>query len=249
MTVNNTGNETYVFRNGANGVNGTNNANGTHGVSDTDSVNGTNHINGVNGINGTNDINDAYLEATSPPKAFVQEPIAVVGLACRLPDACNSPTALWKFLENGRIAINTPPQTRFDIKTHYDGSLKNTSMASPGGMFLQDVDPKDIDAQFFKLSRLEALSMDPQHRQLLEVVYEGLENAGITLEKLYGQPIGCFVGSFACDYGEMQARDPEDRAPGTVVGIGRAMLSNRISHFLNIKGPRYASSLTSLSGG
>ena len=169
----------------------------------------------------------------------MQEPIAIVGLACRLPDECNNPKAFWKFLEKGGIAKNRPPASRFNIDTHYDGSLKNKTMASPGGMFLQGVDPRDIDAQFFKLSRIEALSMDPQQRQLLEVVYEGLENAGITLEELDGKPVGCFVGSFACDYGDMQARDPEDRAPATTVGIGRAMLSNRISHFLNIKGPRY----------
>lgn len=117
-------------------------------------------------------------------------------------------------------------------------------MASPGGMFLQGIDVQDIDAQFFKLSRLEAVSMDPQQRQLLEVVYEGLENAGVTLEQLDESPVGCFVGSFACDYGDIQARDPEDRAAATTVGIGRAMLSNRISHFLNIKGPRYVSRLS-----
>ena len=70
-------------------------------------------------------------------------------------------------------------------------------MRSPGGMFLEDIDPRDIDAQFFRLSRAEAVSMDPQQRQLLEVVYEGLENAGISLEALSGQSFGCFVGSYA----------------------------------------------------
>ena len=70
-------------------------------------------------------------------------------------------------------------------------------MASPGGMFLENIDPRDIDAQFFKLSKMEAISMDPQQRQILEVVYEGLENAGISLEALDGQPFGCFVGSYA----------------------------------------------------
>lgn len=70
-------------------------------------------------------------------------------------------------------------------------------MRSPGGMFLEDIDPRDIDAQFFKLSRAEAVSMDPQQRQLLEVIYEGLENAGISLEALNGQSFGCFVGSYA----------------------------------------------------
>jgi acyl transferase domain-containing protein len=163
----------------------------------------------------------------------------VVSMACRLPDDCNSPHAFWKFLERGSIAGNKPPTTRFSLSTHYDGSLRGQTMASPGGMFLQGVDPRDIDAQFFRLSPIEASSMDPQQRQLLEVVYEGFENAGITMEDLDGAPVGCFVGSFACDYGDIQARDPENRAPAAQIGIGRAMLSNRISHFFNLAGTRY----------
>jgi acyl transferase domain-containing protein len=163
-------------------------------------------------------------------------------MACRLPDECSNLRQFWNFLSEGKIAVNTPPGTRFDINTHYDGSLKPQTMASPGGMFLQNVDPRDIDAQFFKLSGIEATSMDPQQRQLLEVVYEGLENAGVTLEQMSGAPVGCFVSSFASDYGDMQARDPENRASATAVGVGRAMLSNRISHFLNTKGPSYVSS-------
>lgn len=170
---------------------------------------------------------------------IVQEPVAVVSMACRLPDECHSPHTFWKFLEQGKIAINTPPRTRFSLNTHYDGSLKAQTMASPGGMFLQGVDVRDIDAQFFRLSGIEASSMDPQQRQLLEVVYEGLENGGVTLDQLDGAAVGCFVSSFASDYGDIQARDPENRASATVVGVGRAMLSNRISHFLNLKGPRY----------
>lgn len=70
-------------------------------------------------------------------------------------------------------------------------------MRSPGGMFLEDVDPQDFDAQFFGISRTDAIAMDPQQRQLLEVVYECLENAGLTLEDLDGAPVGCFVGSYA----------------------------------------------------
>lgn len=66
-----------------------------------------------------------------------------------------------------------------------------------GGMFLEDIDPADFDTSFFEISRAEAISMDPNQRQMLEVVYEGLENAGITLENLNGASVGCFVGSFA----------------------------------------------------
>jgi 3-oxoacyl-(acyl-carrier-protein) synthase len=173
----------------------------------------------------------------TPVPQYHQEPIAVVGLACRLPDTCHNPNDLWKFLMDGGIAKSTPPASRFSLDGHYDASGRNKTMASPGGMFLQDIDPSDVDAQFFKLTPSEAIALDPQQRQLLEVVYEGLENAGIPLERLDSQRVGCFVGSFACDFGDMQARDPEDRAPASAVGVGRAMLSNRISHFLNIRGP------------
>lgn len=70
-------------------------------------------------------------------------------------------------------------------------------MRSPGGMFLEDIDPQVFDAQFFGISRIDAIAMDPQQRQLLEVVYECLENAGLTLEDLDGASVGCFVGSYA----------------------------------------------------
>ncbi|KAL9094793.1 MAG: hypothetical protein Q9165_003064 [Trypethelium subeluteriae] len=127
-----------------------------------------------------------------------QEPIAIVGLACRLPGHNNTPTELWRFLRNGEQAGIDPPPSRFNPAGHYNGSSNGRSMVMPGGMFLEDVDLRDLDAKFFKLSNHEAQCMDPQQRQLLEVVYEGLENAGISLEKLRGQPYGCFVGSYAC---------------------------------------------------
>jgi acyl transferase domain-containing protein len=176
-------------------------------------------------------------DGAPPPKRYTQEPIAVVGMGCRLPGESNSPHALWEFLERGGIADTTPPASRFRIDTHHDGSKKPKTMRSPGGMFLESVDPKKFDAAFFSIGKPDAIAMDPQQRQLLEVVYETLENAGIPLEKLNGENVGCFVGSYAVDYADMQGRDPDDRAPSVTIGVGRAILSNRISHFLNIHGP------------
>ena len=89
------------------------------------------------------------------------------------------------------------PKTRFNIDGHYDGSHKPGTMRPPGGMFLGDVDLADFDAAFFEISGTEAVAMDPNQRQMLEVVYEGLENAGIPLEKLDGAPVACFVGSYS----------------------------------------------------
>lgn len=135
------------------------------------------------------------------------------------------------------MASRTVPDTRFSFEGHYDGSLKPKTLRQAGGMFLADVDPADFDAGFFEVSGAEALAMDPNQRQMLEVVFEGLENAGVTLEQLDGQQVGCFVGSYAADYADMQNRDPEDRPPNNALGVGRAINANRLSHFLNIKGP------------
>ncbi|KAL2069921.1 hypothetical protein VTL71DRAFT_14600 [Oculimacula yallundae] len=181
-----------------------------------------------------------------------QIPIAIVGMACRLPGHCNSPQALWDFLERGGIAENTPPESRFSLSGHHDKHRRPRTMKTAGGMFMEDVDPRLFDGQFFNTSRIDCIAMDPQQRQLLEVTYECLENAGLPLEKISGKSIGCLVGANAVDYESLQARDPEDRPDSATIGVARAILSNRISHFLNIKGPSFtvdtacSSSLVSL---
>ncbi|OTB00610.1 hypothetical protein M426DRAFT_234161 [Hypoxylon sp. CI-4A] len=168
---------------------------------------------------------------------YRQEPVAIVGFGCRLPGSNSSPQKLWDFLERGDIASSAVPKTRFNIEGHHDGSRKPKTMRQPGGMFLDNIDLSAFDAGFFEISRSEAVSMDPNQRQLLEVVFEGLESAGMTLENIDEQPIGCFVGSYASDYADMHNRDPEDRPGNNAVGVARALLANRLSHFLNVKGP------------
>jgi acyl transferase domain-containing protein len=136
------------------------------------------------------------VHVQKPERAVTQTPIAVVGLACRLPGNCNTPTDFWKFLLEGGCASCDVPPSRFSVEQFYDGSLRPNTMRSPGGMFI-NIDPKDLDAGFFGLSQTDAISMDPNQRQLLEVVYEGLENAGLKLEELKKKKYGCFVGSYA----------------------------------------------------
>ncbi|MCJ1384549.1 hypothetical protein MMC17_007666 [Xylographa soralifera] len=128
---------------------------------------------------------------------FVQEPVAVVGFACRLPGQIASPRALWEFLGKGGIASNSVPESRFNLKGHYDGSKKPGTMRPPGGNFLEGIELEVFDASFFEISRAKAISMDPNQRQLLEVIYEGLENAGTPLKTIDGAPVGCFIGSYA----------------------------------------------------
>lgn len=132
---------------------------------------------------------------------FVQEPVAIIGFSCRLPGNISGPRALWNFLESGGIASTDVPASRFNLKGHHDGSKKPGTMRPPGGMFLEDVGLDAFDAPFFQISRAEAVSMDPNQRQLLEVIYEGLENAGVPLSSIDGARVGCFIGSYASGKG------------------------------------------------
>ncbi|KAG8163144.1 hypothetical protein KVR01_007622 [Diaporthe batatas] len=156
-----------------------------------------------------------------------QKPLAVVGLACRLPGGNSSPAKLWDFLEEGKVASNEVPPSRFNFAGHWDGSHKPGTMRPKGGMFLseQDVDLAAFDASFFEVAGTEAIATDPNQRQMLEIVYEGLESAGLPMEKVNGTSTACFVSSFA------------ERPNMTDLGVGRAILANRISWFFNLKGP------------
>ncbi|KAF7593595.1 hypothetical protein BBP40_011215 [Aspergillus hancockii] len=114
---------------------------------------------------------------TAPKKAYIQEPVAVVG---RSRFEHTTRDTLWHFNASRRVK-------------------KHKTMRSPGGMFLDNIDPREFEAELFGISSVDATAMDPQQRQLLDVVYECLENAGIPLEALNGAPVGCFVGSYSVD--------------------------------------------------
>lgn len=166
----------------------------------------TNTIKGANGFPAnSNELTDStslarpahYKAPTSSKSTRAQEPLAVIGMGCRLPGDANNPHALAQLLKRGGVAHNEAPDSRFHLHNHYDGSNKSNTMRSPGGMFLENIDPRHFDAGFFEVPTPDAIAMDPQQRQLLEVVYECLENSGVTLRRLSGAQIGCFVGSYA----------------------------------------------------
>ncbi|KUL82023.1 hypothetical protein ZTR_11398 [Talaromyces verruculosus] len=159
------------------------------------------------------------------------EPIAIVGMACRLPGDANSPSALWQLLVNGRSAHGHCPPTRFSE----DGWVQN-DFQKRSGYFLTD-DIRAFDHEFFGILPTEAACMDPQQRQLLEVVYECFESAGVSLDQVSGSDTGCYVGNFTYDYPVMQSKDPESFQRYSATGMGATILSNRISHAFNMTGP------------
>jgi len=102
------------------------------------------------------------------------------------------------------------PQSRFNVDGFYhpNGMDRPGSVVTKGGYFLDD-DIRSFDNGFFGINNLKATYMDPQHRKLLEVVFECLESAGVSLDNASGSNTGCYVGNFTFDYEVMQTKESE----------------------------------------
>jgi acyl transferase domain-containing protein len=169
-----------------------------------------------------------------PPASEACPPIAICGMALRLPGGVNSPDEFWKFLIEKRDGLCEVPESRYKLDSFYSESRPH-SVRTRKGYFLQE-DPACFDADFFSISPAEAERMDPQQRQLLEVVWECLENAGETNWR--GKEIGCYVGVYGEDWLDLAHKDPQSVDRYYVLGTGQFALSNRVSYEYDFQGPR-----------
>ena len=162
------------------------------------------------------------------------ESIAIVGMGCRFPGAPN-PRAFWQLMCNGMDAITEVPADRYDIDAVYDPrpATPGKVMSRMGG-FLDQVD--QFDAAFFGLSPREASRMDPQHRLLLEVAWEAMEDGGLVPEKLSAEIAGVFIGIITGDYWDRQFGDPAHLDVYGTAGSARSGAAGRISYALGLQG-------------
>jgi myxalamid-type polyketide synthase MxaE and MxaD len=165
-----------------------------------------------------------------------QEPIAIVGIGCRLPGGADSPQRLWQLLSDSFDAITLVPADRFDADALYaeDPATPGKIMSRWGG-FLEGIDR--FDADFFNISPLEAERLDPQQRLLLEVAWEALEDAGIPAKTLAGTAVGVFVGMWLNDFEARLFTDHNKLDFYMTTGSGRYSASGRISYFFDFLGP------------
>src|SRR5581483_6549528 len=165
------------------------------------------------------------------------EPIAIVGLACRFPEA-DTPEQFWSLLRDGIDAISEVPPDRWDIDTFFDPDPDAPGkMYARHGGFLKGIDR--FDPGFFGISPREAVSLDPQQRLLLEVSWEALEHAGQAPAKLVGSRSGVFVGISTTDYGQLLARSQDAARLDAYVGTGNSLsvAAGRLSYVLGLQGP------------
>ncbi|MET7457967.1 amino acid adenylation domain-containing protein, partial [Streptomyces sp. NPDC005574] len=175
-------------------------------------------------VSGTSGAADA---GPTPIGAAEDEPIAIIGMACRFPGGVESPEGLWDLVREGTDAISAMPTDR--------GWGAEVLSSGRGGGFMEEA--AGFDAGFFGISPREALAMDPQQRLVLEAAWEAVEDAGIVPSSLSGSRTGVFLGAIPQDYGPRAHEAPGDSEGYTLTGTTPSVLSGRVSYVLGLQGP------------
>lgn len=174
-------------------------------------------------------------------EASITEPIAIIGMSCRFPGESTNPEKYWHLLSNGIDAITQIPGNRWDLDKYYDSNPEVPGkMYSKKGGFLSDIE--QFDPHFFGISPREAISIDPQHRLLLEVSWEALVNAGYNIKELRGSQTGVFMGITLNDY-EKIIKDSQidyNIEPYALTGLPLNASVGRISYTYGFTGPSLA---------
>ncbi|MCP5420384.1 MAG: SDR family NAD(P)-dependent oxidoreductase [Gammaproteobacteria bacterium] len=167
-----------------------------------------------------------------------REPIAVIGLGCRVPGGGHDAESFWQLMKDGVDAISRVPTERWDIDAYFDPdpAVPGKIATSEGG-FIGAVD--HFDPGFFGIAPREAQGMDPQQRLMLEVAWEALENAGQAPDRLGSSNTGVYLGVCSADYTylQLQSGDPSLLNAHFTSGIAHSIFSGRLSYLLGLQGP------------
>ena len=172
----------------------------------------------------------------SDSQSAQREPLAIIGIGCRLPGGVTGPESFWNLMMEGRSGIVPVPANRWNRERwHHENVEIPSKMITKWGGFIHDHDK--FDAQFFGISPREALRMDPQQRWLLETSWESLEDAGIAPKSLKGTATAVYVGIASNDYANVAQSDPKNVDVHTNSGSTLSIASNRIAYLFDLKGP------------
>ncbi|UMP06978.1 type I polyketide synthase [Amycolatopsis sp. EV170708-02-1] len=167
------------------------------------------------------------------------EAIAIIGVGCRFPGGVRGLRSFWELLTSEVDPIGDVPSNRWDANAHFnaDSSAPNRMTIRQGG-FLPD-SPEEFDAAFFGMTPRDAAGLDPQQRVLLEVTWEAFEDAGLPISTTAGTSVGTYIGGFTLDAMTLQLSESNRvlTSGSTATSVGLAMLSARLSHTFDWRGP------------
>lgn len=172
---------------------------------------------------------------STPEPELTEDPIVIVGMACRFPGQATNLQGFWELLTQGQEAIREIGSDRFDQSIWYDPDPQTPGkIYAPYGAFLEDID--QFDADFFGIIPREAIAIDPQQRLLLETTWEALETAGQNPQHLRNSPTGVFIGCMNQDYAQL-SYVPTAINAYTGSGVSVSVASGRLSYVLGLQGP------------
>ncbi len=189
-----------------------------------------------------------------PSRPAPEDPVVIVGMACRFPGGADTPDKLWTLLEEGTDAITEVPPERWDHQLFYDPRAATPGkMNTKWGGFIEEIDY--FDPRFFGISTYEASEIDPQQRLLLETSWRLLEDAGWKKARITGSNTGTFIGISTNDYLTLKVKLNEGLTGFNAysgLGVSHSVAANRIAYAYDLRGPSVAvdtacsSSLTAL---
>ncbi|KAK5065043.1 hypothetical protein LTR84_000878 [Exophiala bonariae] len=164
------------------------------------------------------------------------EPIAIIGIGCRLPGDVGNAEDLWQLLSEGGSGWSVVPKDRWNVDSFYhpDGASIQSYNTKSGYFMSQDV--THFDSRFFGFAHNEADATDPQQRILLESTYEALENAGIPIESIKGSDTAVYAALFTHDYDRIAYKNLDGLSQFHTAGAGEAIIANRVSYFFDLRG-------------
>ncbi|MER5886562.1 SDR family NAD(P)-dependent oxidoreductase [Streptomyces sp. NPDC001941] len=181
----------------------------------------------------------APAPAAARARAGHDEPVAIVGLGCKLPGGIETPDALWQALTDGLDAVREVPGDRWNAREWLDADLRAPGkMTTRWGGFLDGIDA--FDAELFRISPAEATHMDPQQRMALEVAWAAFEDARIVPADLAGTRTGVFLGTMAQEYHLATGADPDAIGTHSATGWDNSVIPARIAYALGLRGPAMA---------
>lgn len=172
---------------------------------------------------------------TKTSNRLVNEPIAIVGMSCRFPNADNL-NAFWKLLIEGKDTIAEIPKERWDNKNYYDPDpLADRKSIQKHASMLKNI--HDIDSFFFNISPAEAIEMSPSQKLMLELVWEAMENSGMPINHIQGENVGVYIGNIWNDFEHLRKHKNASVTSHSAVGQSTNVIANRVSFFNGFTGP------------